>query len=205
MLSHFSHIQLFATLWMVARHAPLSMRFSRQEYRSGLRSPPPGDLPYPGIKPMSLTSPALAGGFFTTSTTWEAHIYLLSIRTLTTSCEELTRWKRLWCWEGLEAGEGDDRGWDSWKASLTRWAWVWVNSGSWWWTGKPGMLQFMGSQRWGTELTETWKSFRSGSALKNPPAVQETQVMWFHPCIRKISSRRAWQLTPVFLPGESHR
>ena len=50
-------------------------------------------------------------------------------------------------WEGLEAGgEGDDRGWDGWMASQTRWAWVWVNSGSWWWTGRPGMLRFMGSQ-----------------------------------------------------------
>ena len=49
--------------------------------------------------------------------------------------------------EGLGAGgEGDDRGWDGWMASLTPWAWVWVNSGSWWWTGKPGMLRFMGSQ-----------------------------------------------------------
>ena len=76
MLSHFSYIWLFATLCMVARHAPLSMRFSRQEYWSGLPSPPPGDLPDPGIKPTSLTSPALAGGSFTTSTTWEAHIYL---------------------------------------------------------------------------------------------------------------------------------
>ena len=61
---------------MVACQAPLSMRFSRQEYWSGLPSPPPGDLPDPGIEPTSLTSPALAGGFFTTSTTWEAHIYL---------------------------------------------------------------------------------------------------------------------------------
>ena len=52
--------------------APLSMRFSRQEYWSGLPCPPPGDLPDPGIKPTSLMSPALAGGFFTTSTTWEA-------------------------------------------------------------------------------------------------------------------------------------
>ena len=52
------------------------------------------------------------------------------------SCEELTHWKRLWCWEGLGArGEGDDRGWDGWMASLTRWMWVWVNSRSWWWTG----------------------------------------------------------------------
>ena len=67
--------------------------------------------------------------------------------TLATSWEELTHWKRPWCWEGLGAGgEGDDRGWDGWMASPTRWAWVWVDSGSWWWTGRPGMLQFMGSQ-----------------------------------------------------------
>ena len=65
------------------------------------------------------------------------------------SCEELTHWKRLWCWEGLGArGEGDDRGWDGWMASPTRWTWVWVNSGSWWWTGRPGVLQFMGLQSW---------------------------------------------------------
>ena len=50
---------------------------------------------------------------------------------LVTSCEELTHWKRLWCWEGLGAGgKGDDRGWDGWMASPTRWTWVWVNSGS---------------------------------------------------------------------------
>ena len=50
--------------------------------------------------------------------------------------------EKTWCWEGLGAGgEGDDRGWDSWMASLTRWTWVWVNSGSWWWTGRPGVLQ----------------------------------------------------------------
>ena len=73
--------------------------------------------------------------------------------------KEFTHWKRLWCWEGLGAGgEGDDRGWDGWMASLTRWTWVWVNSGSWWWTGKPGVLRFIGSQRvghdWATELTD---------------------------------------------------
>jgi len=72
-------------------------------------------------------------------------------------CEELSHWKRLWCWEGLGAGgEGDDRGWDGWMASLTRWTWVSVNSGSWWWTARPGVLQFMGSQRvghdWATDL-----------------------------------------------------
>ena len=72
MLSHFSRVQLFVTQWTVARQAPLFMEFSRQEYWSGLPCPPPGDLPNPGIKPASLTSPALAGGFFTTITTWKA-------------------------------------------------------------------------------------------------------------------------------------
>ena len=66
----------------------------------------------------------------------------------------------LWCWAGVGAGgEGDDRGWDGWMASPTRWTWVWVNSGSWWWTGRPGVLWFMGSQRvghdWATELNWT--------------------------------------------------
>ena len=69
-------------------------------------------------------------------------------------------WKRPWCWEGLGAGgEGDNRGWDGWMASPTQWTWVWVNSGSWWWTERPGMLRFMGSQRvghdWATELNWT--------------------------------------------------
>ena len=72
MLSCFSHVQLFVTLWIVAHQAPLSMEFSKQEHWSGLPCPSPGDLPYPGIEPMSLTFSALAGGFFTTSATQEA-------------------------------------------------------------------------------------------------------------------------------------
>ena len=70
-LSHFSCFRLFVTRWTVAHQAPLSMRFSRQEYWSGLPCPPPRDLPDPGIIPMSLTSPELAGRFFITGTTWE--------------------------------------------------------------------------------------------------------------------------------------
>ena len=70
MLSHFSHVRLVATLWTLAHQAPLSMQFSSQEYWSGLPCLSPGDLPDPGIEPMSLLSPALAGGFFTTSATW---------------------------------------------------------------------------------------------------------------------------------------
>ena len=60
MLSLFSHVQLFATLWAVAHQAPLSMGFPRQKYWSGLLCPPPGDLPNAGVEPTSLTSPALA-------------------------------------------------------------------------------------------------------------------------------------------------
>ena len=80
--------------------------------------------------------------------------------TLATWCEELTPWKIPWCLEGLGAGgEGDNRGWDGWMASLTQWMWVWASSGSWWWTEEPGMLQSMGSQGvrhdWVTELNWT--------------------------------------------------
>ena len=70
-----------------------------------------------------------------------------------------------WCWERLKAGEGDDRGWDGWMASLTQRTWVWVSSGSWWWTGKPCMLQSMGSQRVGHDLatelnwSEIWHNY----------------------------------------------
>ena len=76
-LSCFSRIWLFVTLWTVACQAPLSMQFSRKEYWSGLPCPPPGDLPKPEIEPyvLSLMSPALAGGFFTTSTTWKVPFY----------------------------------------------------------------------------------------------------------------------------------
>ena len=78
------------------------------------------------------------------------------------SFEELTHWKRPWCWEGLGAGgEGDNRVWHGWMASPTRWAWVWVNSGSLWWTGRSGVLRFMGWQRvghdWAAEVN--WEVF----------------------------------------------
>ena len=83
--------------------------------------------------------------------------------TLATWCKELIHLKRPWCWERLKAGgEGDYGVWDGWMASSTQWTWVWVNSGSWWWTGRPGVLQSMGLQRvrhnWATKLNRRLKS-----------------------------------------------
>ena len=108
---------------------------------------------------------------------WKEWCWSWNSSTLATSCEELTHWKRFWCWEGLGAGgEGDDRGWDGWMASLTRWTWVWVNSGSWWWTESPGVLQFMESQRvrhnWATELTELNHLEETTSTSRNSQCVK---------------------------------
>ena len=88
---------------------------------------------------------------------WKDWCWSWNSNTLASWQEELTHLKRLWFWERLKAGaEGDDRRWDGWMPSPTQWTWVRVNSGSWWWTGRHGMLQSMGSQRvehdWATEL-----------------------------------------------------
>ena len=88
---------------------------------------------------------------------WKNWCWSWNSNTLATSCEELTHWKRPWCWEGLGAGgEGADRGWDGWMASPTRWAGAWVNSGNWWWTGRPGVLRYMETQSrtWLSDWTE---------------------------------------------------
>ena len=177
-----SHVWLFATPWTVAHQAPLFMDFSRQEYWSGLPFPSPRDLPLPGIKPATLVSPALAGGFCTTASPGKI-IQILIIGAFRLE-KKSNWWNKYWLisLEGMMLKlklqyfghlirrvdslektlilggirEGDDRGWDGWMASLTRWMWVWVNSGSWWWIGRPGVLWFMGSQRverdWETEL-----------------------------------------------------
>ena len=78
----------------------------------------------------------------------EEQMLKLKFQYLATWCKEMTHLKRPWRWERLKArGQWDNRGWDGWMSSPTRWTWVWVNSGSWWWTGRPGMLQSMGLQR----------------------------------------------------------
>ena len=88
---------------------------------------------------------------------WKDWCWSWNSNTWATWCEELTHLKRPWCWERLKiGGEGDDRECDGWMASLTQWTFIWVNSRSWWWTGRPGVLWSMVSQRvrhdWATEL-----------------------------------------------------
>ena len=134
---------------------------------------------------------------------------------MATSCEELTHWKSPWSWEGLGAGgEGDDRGWDGWMASPTQWTWVWVNSQSWWWTGRPGVLWFMGSQRvrhvWATELNWTenvWMASLVAQRLKPTPAMRDTWVRslgWEDPLEKEMathSSILAWRIQWMEEPG----
>ena len=128
--------------------------------------------------------------------------YSLNSSTLATSCKELTHWKTLWCWERLGAGgEGDDGGWDGWMASPTRWTWVWVNSRRWWWTGRPGVLQFMGSQRvghdWVTELnysllevgtnTNQLDCFNSfAQYLSVSTFIPNLPAVWPHGCVQTL-------------------
>ena len=82
---------------------------------------------------------------------WKDWCWDWSSNTLATLCKELTHWERPWCWEGLGAGgEGNDRGWDGWMASPTWCTWVWVNSGSWWWTGGLGCCN-----SWGCKESDT--------------------------------------------------
>ena len=154
------HVWRLVTPWTIQ-----SMEFSRSDYWSG-GVPFPGDLPNPGIKAIS---PTLQAGSLTAEPQGKptSIVYMRQHQSPNSSHPhpQFPPWCRavkLECWEGLGAGgEGDDRGWDGWMASLTRWTWVWVNSGSWWWTGRPGVLQSMGLKRvghdWATELKWTYK------------------------------------------------
>ena len=111
-LNHFSRVGLFVAPWNVAHHAPLSMGFSRQEYWSGLPCPPPGDVPDPGIKPVSLMSPALADRFFTTRASRETlsllfgiHKHMTLFKVLRQPARKKSAWvyftnafKMIWFW-----------------------------------------------------------------------------------------------------------
>ena len=107
-----------------------------------------------------------------------------SSNTLATCFEELTYWKRPWCWQRLRAGrEGDERGWDGWMLSSTQWTWVWTNSRRWWWTGKPGVLQSMGSQRVGHDWVTVLVFWPRGMWDTSSPTRDQTCT----PCIGRPS------------------
>ena len=123
---------------------------------------------------------------------WKNWCWSWNSNTLATWWEELTHWKRLWCWERLRArGEGDDRGWDGWMASPTQWTWVWASSGCWWWTGRPCMLQSMGSQRvrhvWATELN--WSALKHMSCINNRHPTISVYLGFLHSFKSRILSR----------------
>ena len=119
---------------------------------------------------------------------WKDCYWSWNSNTLATWCKELTHWKRPWCWERWKAeGEGDDRGWDGWMASLTQWTWVWANSRSWWWTGKPGVLQSMGSQRvghdWVTELNWRKENLNPFVFSRMPFSIPYVWILKAHTCL----------------------
>ena len=156
---------------------------------------------------------------------WKDWCWSWNSDTLATWCKELTHLKRPWLWERLKVGgERDDRGWDGWMASPTRWTWVWVSSRHWWWTGKPGVLQSMGSQRvrhdWVTELnwttsvpihssTFTESSFRiwnSSTGIPSPPltlfvVMLSKAHLTSHSRMSRMSrmSGSRWMITPSWL------
>ena len=126
---------------------------------------------------------------------WKDWCWSWNSNNLATWWEELTHWKRPWGWERLKAKvKGEDRGWDYCIATQTWWTWVWASSGSWWWTGKPGVLQSMGSQRvrhyLATELTD-WLTERQ---VWNVFAVNhlKKKEIELYPVWRKIEQKEGW-------------
>ena len=188
LLSHFSCARLCATPWTATHQAPLSTEFSRQGYLYSLVLTNillflwllclPGILNFSdslAYHPLSLSSMPLWFSLLSLPTAlcvWGtlAHSIksILNILFPSRGCNSISYAPTTLCTSSITflcirqlsiGGKGDDRGWDGWMASLTRWTWVWVNSRSWWWTGRPGVLRFMGSQRvghdWETELNWT--------------------------------------------------
>ena len=109
---------------------------------------------------------------------WKDWCWSWNSNTLATWYEEPTHWKRPWCWARLKAeGEGDDGGWDGWMASLTQWTWIWASSRSWWWIGRPGVLQSTGSQRVGHDWSDS-----AAAAVSTLYSIPTNQLM---PCFQQ--------------------
>ena len=192
-----SRVQLFATPWIAAHQASLSItNFWSSPKPMSIESLMPSNhlIPLLPPSPPALNLSQHQGLFKWVSSSHQVDwCWSWNSNTLATWCKELIHLKRPWCWERLRAGgEGDDRGWDGWIASLTQWTWLWLDSGSWWWTGRPGMLHFIGSQRvrhdWVTELnwTESLSLCGSQQTVENssrhgtsrPPYLLPEKAVW---------------------------
>ena len=232
LLSRFSCVRLCATPETASHQAPQSMGFSRQEYWNGVPLPSPAISFTRGYSWSRDQTPIayIAGGFFTGWATRDIYLSNEELFKRLTSGGSLALKLKLQYFghlmqrtDSLEkilmlgkievGGEGNDRGWDAWMASLTQWTWVWASSGSWWWTGKPGLLQSMELQRvghdWATELNWT----PGGAVVKNLPAnAGDTTEAGSIPgsgrspgvgngnplqytCLRNSMDRRAWVAT----------
>ena len=138
---------------------------------------------------------------------WKDWCWSWNSNLLATWGKELTHWKRPWRWERLKAGgEEEDRGWDGWMASPTQWTWVWVDSRSWWWTGRPGMLQFMGSKRvrhnWATELNWTELSFATTFLFLTfliGPSLSFSWYVWLMVYQFYLSFQRTMSVSLIFI------
>ena len=141
---------------------------------------------------------------------WKDWCWNWNSNILATWCEELTHWRRSWCWEWLKAGgEGDDRGWDGCMASLTQWTLIWVNSGNWWWTRKPIVLQSIGSQRvrhdWVTALNWTELIYILGPRQREDEEEiwREVEVLWVNNKMKRGSTIR-WNVRSAATRVSSH-
>ena len=128
---------------------------------------------------------------------WKDWCWSWSSNTSANWCKELTHWKRPWCWERLKAGgKGNDSRWDGWMASPTLQTWAWASSGSWWWTGRPGLLQSMELQRvrhdWVTELNWTEPT------LVFLPEEFHRQKRLVAP-VHRVTKNQKWLSNPYFL------
>ena len=127
----------------------------------------------------------------TLNTHWKDWYWSWSCNTLATWCQQQTHWKRPWCWERLKAGgEEGNRGWDRWMASPIQWTWTWANSGRWWGTGKPGMLQSMGLRRVRHDLATEQQQNKCSEATGR---------------IQPILNRKPWCLQFLWLTKRKHR
>ena len=209
LLSRCSCVGPFATLWTVACQAPLSIGFSRQEYWSGLPFPSPGDLPKPGVKPVSLTLPASSTGFFTTSSTWEfpyKYIYSLILTVMlwtgnhySHSRDEETKKRSSY---RIPQGHTDII---SPRARLALSSGLWTpcypppqnSETQMWMPASFAQLEFIDFTALG------YSGFPGRTSGKKPECqCRIRRIHRFSPWAGKIPWRRAWQLTPVFLPGE---